>query len=70
MENKKLHAQYGVIVSLLVVTLGYFSVIKDSVTITVDAYCAAVSEEKRLQLRDSLDNRIVINCETKKTHKL
>jgi len=50
-ENKKLHAQYGVIVSLLVVTLGYFSVIKDSVTITVDAYCAAVSEEKTLAVK-------------------
>ena len=65
MENKKLHAQYGVIVSLLVVTLGYFSMIKDSVTITVDAYCSAVSEEKRVQLRESLDNRIVINCAKK-----
>jgi len=65
MENKKLHAQYGVIVSLLVVTLGYFTMVKDSVTVAVDAYCSAVSEEKRLQLRESLDNRIVINCDKK-----
>jgi len=65
MDNKKLHTQYGVIVSLLVIALGYFSMIKDSVTITVDAYCSAVSEEKRLQLRESLDNRIVINCDKK-----
>ena len=65
MNNNKLHTQYGVIVSLLVIALGYFSMIKDSVTITVDAYCSAVSEEKRLQLRESLDNRIVINCDKK-----
>jgi len=64
-ENKKLHAQYGVIVSLLVISLGYFTMVKDSVTVVVDAYCSAVSEVKRLQLRDSLDNRIVINCAKK-----